>query len=171
MATTRPVPRVMVDANVLIAGVAWPRWPYEVMRHAIQGGFQLLLSPYVIGQAQRRIASRFPGYIAAFNIVLDSSGYELVSDPPKKQLLENQNLCRGPTDVPIALAAINADADCLVSEDKDLTTKDETTTELRKRLAVFLSGTFLRELMGRSSEELERVRGRDWEDLEEAEGP
>lgn len=171
MARTRPDLRVMVDANVLIAGVVWPRWPYEVMRHAVQGDFQLLLSPYVIAQAKRRIAARFPDYVVAFNAFLDSSGYEPIGDPSKKQLDENRNLCRDPTDVPIALAAINAGAGCLVSEDKDLTTRDKTTTELRKRLTVYLSGTFLREVLGWSSEELERVRGRRWEDLEETEGP
>ena len=47
--------RVMVDANILIAGVVWPRWPYEVLRHALRGDFRLVLSEYVIQQARRRI--------------------------------------------------------------------------------------------------------------------
>jgi predicted nucleic acid-binding protein len=37
--------RVMVDANILIAGVVWPRFPYEVLRHALKGDCQLILSP------------------------------------------------------------------------------------------------------------------------------
>jgi predicted nucleic acid-binding protein len=72
---------------------------------------------------------------------------------------------RDPTDIPIALAAINAEVDYLVSEDKDLTAQDDTTAELRKHLTVYLSGTFLREVMGWSSEELEAIRGRSWADL------
>jgi len=55
--------------------------------------------------------------------------------------------------------------DYLVSEDKDLTAKDAATAQLRQRLRVLLCGTFLREVMGWSSEELERVRGRNWADL------
>lgn len=36
--------RVAVDTNVLIAGFGWPRWPYEVIQHAIVGDYQLVLS-------------------------------------------------------------------------------------------------------------------------------
>ena len=69
------------------------------------------------------------------------------------------------TDVPVALAAIEAGVDCLVSEDKDLTVRDETTVELRRRVPIYLSGTFLREMMGWSTEQLEAVRGRKWTDF------
>lgn len=91
MAGDRTDLRVFVDANILVAGSVWPRWPY--------------------------------------------------------------------------LAAIEAGADCLVSEDKDLTVRDESTAELRRLLPVYLSGTFLREMMGWSTEQLERVRGRTWQNL------
>ncbi len=59
-----------------------------------------------------------------------------------------------------------------MSEDKDLTVRDETTAELRRHLKVLLSGTFLREVMGWTSEELESIRHRKWDDLveEETEG-
>jgi hypothetical protein len=65
------------------------------------------------------------------------------------------------------LAAIAAGVHYLVSDDKDLTVQDETTQKLRERLTVLLSGTFLRQVMGWSSEDLERVRRRTWQDLEE----
>ena len=52
----------------------------------------------------------------------------------------------------LLLLSITAKVDYLVSEDKDLTTQDETTAELRRHLKVLLSGTFLREVMGWSSE-------------------
>jgi predicted nucleic acid-binding protein len=73
---------------------------------------------------------------------------------------------RDATDIPVALAAIDAKVDYLVSEDKDLTARDETTKQLRDKLAVLLSGTFLREVMGWSSDELEKIRHRSWRDLE-----
>ena len=41
--------RVMLDATVLIAGSVWPRWSYEVIQHALQGDFQLILAPLVSG--------------------------------------------------------------------------------------------------------------------------
>ena len=65
-----------------------------------------------------------------------------------------------------ALAATRAGVDYLVSEDKDLTAVDETTAELRRHIQPLISGTFLRQVMGWSHEELEAVRGRAWDEVE-----
>jgi predicted nucleic acid-binding protein len=75
------------------------------------------------------------------------------------------DLVRDPTDVPVALAAINAGVDYLVSEDKDLTIQDETTAQIRQALHVMISGTFLREVMGWKSDDLEKIRHRTWRDI------
>jgi hypothetical protein len=71
------------------------------------------------------------------------------------------------SDVPVALAAIKAKVDYLISEDKDFTVQDETTAELRRHVRPLLSGTFLREVMGWTSEQLEIVRRRKWSDMPE----
>jgi len=166
MEKSRPELRVLLDANVLIAGIVWPRWPHEVLRHAIKKDFRLVLSRFVIGQARRRIANRFPNYLDQFEHFLETIEYELISDPRKEEIARNENLVRDPTDIPLALAAINARVDYLVSEDKDLTDPGETTEQLHKQLSVLISGTFLREVMGWTNEELEKVRGRTWKDME-----
>jgi len=98
---------------------------------------------------------------------LELTDYELVSDPSLDDINANKNLVRDLSDVAVALAAIVAKADYLISEDKDLTVQDETTAELRKHIKVMLSGTFLREVMGWSSEDLEKLRHRKWSDVEE----
>ncbi|MEW5987307.1 MAG: PIN domain-containing protein [Chloroflexota bacterium] len=165
MATNTTNLRVMLDANVLIAGIVWPRWPYEVLRHALLGDFQLTLSQYVINQARRRIENRFPTHVQRLEEFLRDSGFEPVGEPTVEQLVQYKRLVRDETDVPIVLAALNASVDYLISEDKDLTTRDATTAELHKHLTILLSGTFLREVMGWTSEELENVRGRTWRDL------
>jgi hypothetical protein len=41
-------PRVFLDANILIRGITFPRFPYEVLRHAARGDFILILSPMVL---------------------------------------------------------------------------------------------------------------------------
>lgn len=46
-----------------------------------------------------------------------------------------------------------------------MTARDATTAVLRQKLTVLLSGTFLREVMGWSSERLESIRHRSWKDL------
>lgn len=169
MARAKPELRVMVDANILIAGSVWPRWPFEVLQHALRGDFCLVLTSYIIGQAQRRIEKRFPDYMDQFASFLDGIEFELVPDPSKEEIADHKNLVRDITDVPIVLAAMYGNVDYLVSEDKDLTASDDTTDELRKHLTVLISGTFLREVMDWASEELEMVRNRSWRDLESSE--
>lgn len=112
------------------------------------------------------MSKSFPEGSQRLETLLDLTNYEPIKDPTEKQVAKAAGLVRDPTDVPIALAAMNAKVDYLVSEDKDLTARDETTSELREHLTVLISGTFLREVMGWSGNELERVRGRKWQDLE-----
>ncbi|MBN1669055.1 MAG: PIN domain-containing protein, partial [Anaerolineales bacterium] len=171
MDQTPPELRVMVDANILIAGSVWPRWPYEVLQHALRGDFRLVLCEYVIQQARRRIQARFPVYVEPFDGLLEACRYEWVADPSREQVAQHHDLVRDLTDVPVALAAINARVDYLVSEDKDLTVRDETTAKLHQSLSVMVSGAFLREVMGWSSEALEEVRRRTWRDIQSPDEP
>ena len=159
--------RALTDANVLFAGTAFPRWPREVLRHAAAGDYKLVLCPLVITQARRNLQKRFPEYLDRFEEFLQVVDYELVSDPTPEDVEANRNLVRDLSDVAVALAAIVAKADYLVSEDKDLTVQDETTAELRRHVKVMLSGTFLREVMGWTSEQLEAIRHRKWSDIPE----
>ncbi|MEW6569438.1 MAG: PIN domain-containing protein [Chloroflexota bacterium] len=163
-------PKVMVDANILLAAALWPRWPFEVIQHAIRGDFGLYLLPLVIDQARDAVALRFPESIEQLEDLLHRLDYTEVPDPSPTLVARNRKLVRDEKDVPVALGALRARVDYLVSEDKDLTTADSTTARLRKDVKVMLSGTFLREVMGWSREELERVRYRSWRDLG-GEGP
>jgi predicted nucleic acid-binding protein len=68
--------------------------------------------------------------------------------------------CRS-KDVPIALAAMKSQVECLISSDKDLTESEE----LKRHVPVLLPAVFLREYMGWTSEELEVIRNRTWSDI------
>jgi predicted nucleic acid-binding protein len=165
MANDRDKLRVFVDANILVSGNVWPRWPYEVLQHALRGDYQLVLNSYVIEEARRTLLARFPKEIGQFDAFLAACNYETVAVPTAEAVRAHAALVRDIKDVPVALAAIESGVDCLVSEDKDLTAQDESTVELRQRLSIYLSGTFLRKIMGWSTEQLEVVRGRKWQDL------
>ena len=154
--------RVMLDATVLIAGSAFPRWPHEVLRHALNGDFILVLSPLIILQAKIHLAKDFPNFLNNFKQLLKNCDIELIENPDPEQVAERQDLVRDKKDIPIALAAINARVDYLVSDDKDLTVKDKTTEELRQFIKPIICGTFLREVMEWTSEDLEKVRRRKW---------
>lgn len=169
MATTNPTNRlrVMVDANILIAGTGWPRFPYEVLQHAVRGDYVLVLSPFVIAEAQRHIERLLPDALATFDGLLQEIEYEAADDPSPEEVAAQMALVRDPKDVPVALAAINAQVDYLVTQDRDFTDEDESTTELHRRLNILLPGTFLREQMGWTSDQLEVIRSRTWQDFEE----
>jgi predicted nucleic acid-binding protein len=138
------------------------------LRHAVAGDFQLVLCPLVIKQARRNLQKRFPEYVDRFDEFLQTVDYELVPDPTPEDIEANQHLVRDWSDVAVALAAIAAKVDYLVSEDKDLTVQDETTAELRRHAKVMVSGAFLREVMGWTGEQLEAIRYRKWSDIAEA---
>jgi len=165
MENLSPNLRVMIDSTVLISGVVWPRWSHEILQQALQGKYRLVLTRYVIDEARKKIRVKFSSYLPLFEEFLQEARYEIVDTPSDKQVQQYKDLLRDITDIPIALAAINANVDYLVSEDKDLTVKDETTEELRSHVTVLLAGTFLREVMGWESEWLDQVRKRTWKDL------
>lgn len=160
-----PKLRVMVDANVLFAGTIWPRFPYAVLQHAAQADYQLVLSPLIIHEARTHIARYDAAYIPLFDEFLSLIQFEKVPSPSDEEIAANATLVRDLKDVHVALSAINANVDVLVSSDKDLTAQDETTVALRERLTVLLPGTFLRVHMGWSGEMLESIRYRTWDDV------
>ena len=159
-------PHVAVDTAILLSGIVWPRWPREVLRHALNNDFQLVLSPYLINEARCKFKEKFSAHLPDFETFLDDCNYEEIPDPSDQEVEANLDLMRDLDDIPIALAAIKAQVDYFVSEDKDFTSHDPRTAQLHGQLNIMLSGTFLREVMGWSSEDLERVRGRNWEDIE-----
>jgi len=154
-------PRVFADATVLFAGIGWPRWSYEVLRHAVQDDFELVLIPLVIEQARRNLQAKLPAFVESFDAWLSHLSYEIAPDPKPEAVLAQLDLMRDVDDVPVAVAALEAHVDYLVSEDKDFT-EESATQELRKHVTIMRPVIFLREVIGLSKEELEEIRKRDW---------
>ncbi len=165
MAAPPEKPLVFLDANVLLAGSAFARWPYEILEHGTNEDFRLVLSPLVINQARQHLQRRYPQHLGRFEKFLFDTAYELVPDPTTEEIDAHRQLVRDFSDVPVALSVMAAGVDFLVSEDKDLTEHNETTAELHHRVKVLISGTFLREVMGWTSERLEAIRHRTWDDI------
>ncbi|MDX1993624.1 MAG: putative toxin-antitoxin system toxin component, PIN family [bacterium] len=159
--------RVMVDANILVAGSIWPRFPYAVLQHALNGDFQLCLSSIIIEEARKAVDHISPARLSDFEDFLIASAFEQVDSPSTTEIEANLDLVRDPKDVHVALAAIAAKVDFLVSQDRDLTDSGQTTECLHQRVRVLLPAVFLREQMNWTSEALENIRKRNWEDLDE----
>jgi predicted nucleic acid-binding protein len=165
ISSIKPNPRVMVDTAMLLSGIVWPRWPHEVLMHAARADFHLVLSQVLMAEAREKFREKFSLHLQDFETFLEICDYELVSSPLPKEIAAHQDLMQDPDDIPIALSAINAHVDYFVSEDKHFTVRDQTTATLHQHLNIMLSGTFLRQVMGWTSEALEAIRHRTWTDM------
>jgi predicted nucleic acid-binding protein len=150
----------MVDANILIAGSVWFRFPYEVMRHALKKDYQLVLTPFIIAEVRKHLLKSFPENVPRFEQFLEDSSYEEIPTPTKEDIQAHHDLIRDPDDIAIALAAISAKVDFFITQDKDFTDQDESTEKIHSKLNIILPGTFLREQMGWTSEALEKISKR-----------
>jgi putative PIN family toxin of toxin-antitoxin system len=156
----------MVDANVLITGIIWPRWQNAILAHALRGDLQLVLSRLIIEEASEHIRSIDPSQYERFEQFLLDCALELVDDPSREEVERNHDLMRDKTDIPIALAAIDAKVDYLVTYDRDFTDDNESTKRVREAIpGIILPPIFLRDVMGWTSEQLEAIRHREWPDL------
>ena len=155
--------RAGVDANVLIASVLVPRWPFEVMLAARRRAFHLVLVDQVIDEARRNL--RRPVEAHALDELLAATVHESLRTPPEEEVQRNLHLVRSAKDVPIALALIAADVPFFVTNDRDFTDPEATSPAFRARVRALLPAVFLRDVLGWRSDELERVRSRGWSEL------
>jgi hypothetical protein len=114
------------------------------------------------------MAQGTPTQQRALEQFLEDCDYEAVPDTSPEEVRANAGLVRDVKDIPIALAAINVGVDYLVTNDKDLTAQDATTAVLRAKIRPIVVGRFRREVMDWDSEQLERIRRRNWSDLPSA---
>jgi len=141
-------PRVAIDANVLITGIVWPRWQYEILQHALRDEFILILSPVVIAEAHNRIVTTFPEFVHDFEFLLAHLDYESAPVPTREEVAANHILVRQINDVPVALSILWAKVDYFVTYDRDFTDTGETTRAVREAIpGIVLPPVFLRDVL------------------------
>ena len=156
--------RVGLDANILIAGVLFPRWPHEVMKASLQGHFDLVLPEQVVAEARRHL--EHPIQVAALEFFLAQSAYEELATPTLENVQRHTTLVRSEKDVPIALALLAGRADVFVTNDRDFTDKTATAENFQQEVRIMLPAVFLRDVIGWPSEALEAIRNRNWKDID-----
>ncbi len=157
--------RVMADSNVIIAGVLKPRWFHAFLRHALAGDFRLVLAPQTVREVLRWAERKGGARRQAIETFLAAADFEMAPDVTREDIETHRDAIRDETDIPILLAAIRARVDYLVTNEKDFHAPDTKFCLARHGVVVMLVGTFLRELMGWRSEDLERIRHRNWDDF------
>ena len=155
-------PRVGLDANVLIAGIRFPRWPYEVLRAAERRLFALALPQQVVDEAHRHLNWEQQQALERF---LRTASYEELLMPDPQAVAQNLDLVRSEKDVPIALSLLAGKVDVFVTNDRDFTDVGAVADRFRERVRVMLPAVFLRDVLGWRSDDLEAIRHRRWEDM------
>ncbi len=153
----------MPDVNVLIAGLVWPRWQFEILKHAIQGDFTVVLAPLIITSTYLHVSRIDSTKLSDLMRFVVKTRPEMIPNPTKAEIQQYPDLVRDEADVPIALAAINAKVDYFITYDKDFTEEHESTEKVRQALpGIILPPVFLRDVMGWDSEALEAIRDWNW---------
>lgn len=98
-------------------------------------------------------------------LFLATCQFELAPAPNVEEVQANADLVRDVTDVPVALSAIKARPDHLVTNDEDFHTERTKTVLKKQGVQVMRVGTFLAEVMGWKSRELEAIRLREWAEM------
>ena len=162
--------RIAVDTNVLLSGIIWPRWPYAILQHALQGDVELVLPEVVLLEARRHIRRDFPDEAERFERFLTLVNFESTPLPSADEVESASGLVRQVEDIPVALAVIAAKVDYFVTYDRDFTDDHPSTAAVRAAIpGIRLPPIFLRDVMGWSSEQLEAIRYRTWDDMVAAE--
>ncbi|HZS94221.1 MAG TPA: PIN domain-containing protein, partial [Chloroflexota bacterium] len=123
--------RLLLDSTILIKGISFPRLPYEILRLGLRGEAEIVVSPLVLDAARRNVRWKYPHLVGDYDAVIRNLDPEIVPDPTVDEVKKNLGLCRDEDDVPVALAAIAARVDYLVTNDIDLTVEDDSTIDLR----------------------------------------
>jgi putative PIN family toxin of toxin-antitoxin system len=110
--------RIMLDTNVLISGFAFNSTHIREMTRWITEQHQLILSSYVVEELREVIARKAPASLAALDDFLVRLPFEMCYTPARlpKELPFG---IRDPDDVKVLYSAIVAEADILITGDKD----------------------------------------------------
>jgi predicted nucleic acid-binding protein len=111
--------RLFLDASVLFAAAySSTGASRELVRLALQGDVQLLVSQFVLEEAVRNLSDKASSEISAtFQQLIDALDLEITSDPSKEEVLDAAAYT-ALKDAPVVAAAINAQVDYLVTLDR-----------------------------------------------------
>jgi putative PIN family toxin of toxin-antitoxin system len=115
-----PGRRVVLDTNVLVSGLAYPKSvPGRIIAAWRQGGLEIALSRYILDEMVRVLPrlSRIRLTLAEIRDIADS--FMFLADLVEPEGQQDERL-RDPGDQPVLLTLLAAKADYLLTGDKDL---------------------------------------------------
>ena len=114
--------RVMIDTNVLISALLFPKSRVAGVLEDIVSRHTLVLASFVVDELRAVVARKFPQKAAAVERLLEEMRFELVYAPrhPEQNLFE----IRDANDYPVLYTAMTNGVDLLVTGDKDFSAVD-----------------------------------------------
>ena len=109
--------RVFVDTNTLLSAIVFPKGTTALAFQGVLAHHRLVLCTYVLEEAKRVIESKFPSFVKAFALFINSLDFELVYTPT--DIAYDETLMRDPKDVPILITAQRENVDIILTGDKD----------------------------------------------------
>ena len=111
--------RIVADTNLLIASLFWDRAPSIIVTKALQGEIQIIISPGILAELRNVLQNpkeKFKlGEQETDDVIHSILGLSQIIKP-----LMDVKVSRDPTDDHILACAQSANADMIITSDKDL---------------------------------------------------
>lgn len=110
---------VFLDSSAVIAGVISSAGAARVLLVMSEyGQIEAFVSEQVIAESERTIAKKAPRALPDFRQALKDANLKVLYDPTPEEVKENLYIISDPGDVPILLAAMNANVDYLATHNR-----------------------------------------------------
>jgi len=106
--------KVFLDSSAVIAGIISATGAARVLLVMSETGqIEIFISEHVIVESERSLARKVPHALPDFRQALKDAQPKIIKNPTPKQIKDNLYLIADPNDVPILLAAMQANVDYL----------------------------------------------------------
>jgi predicted nucleic acid-binding protein len=111
-----PRPDLFLDSSALFAGVVSADGAARALLLLGEAGLvTITISEQVVAETERAVARKAPRALAYYREALRSSGLHIVRDPSPEEVEAHRDVVAHRADVPIVVAAMEAEVDYLVS--------------------------------------------------------
>jgi len=108
--------KLFLDSSALFAGIASPKGAARVLLLLGETGRVILIvSEQVIAETERATARKIPGVLREVRLAILKSRVMIRLDPPAEAIWEHKDWISHMADVPILVAAVQAEVDYLVT--------------------------------------------------------
>ena len=111
-----PSPEIFFDSSALFAGIASASGASRALLLLAEGGqVAITVSEGVVAEVERAVARKMPRALPDLREAIRATGLRIVRDPSPEEVRAHADIIAHPADVPILVAAMQAQSDYLVT--------------------------------------------------------